>query len=130
MLKISQSACKRSTAGTHLVQSVHPRKTVSLRSKACTLKSSRCFRFSRLGIQAYMTSFLTMFKKCSIIFANQPAKRVSLERYRQLACLDLHLGSHLGLPPKKTNQTNKFKAVKDTANPLSHHALASSNVFN
>ena len=72
MLKISQSACKRSTAGTHLVQSVHPIKSV--RSKAGTLKSSWCFRFSRLGIQAYMTSFLTMFKKCSIIFANQPAR--------------------------------------------------------
>ena len=74
MLKISQSACKRSTAGTHLVQSVHPIKSVSFRSKAGTLKSSWCFRFSRLGIQAYMTSFLTMFKKCSIIFANQPAR--------------------------------------------------------
>ena len=129
MLKISQSACKRSTANTHLVQSVHPIKSVSLRSKAGTLKSSQCFRFSRLGIQAYMISFLTMFKKCSIIFANQPA-RESLERYRQLVCLDLHLGSHLGLPPQKTNQTNNFKAVKDTANPLSHHALASSNFFN
>ena len=74
MLKISQSACKRSTAGTHLVHSVLPIKSVSLRSKACTLKSSRCFRFSRLGIQTYVTSFLTMFKKCSIIFLNQTAR--------------------------------------------------------
>ena len=40
MLKISQSACKRSTAGTHLVQSVHPIKSVSLCSKAGTLKAA------------------------------------------------------------------------------------------